>query len=73
MKKSLLKFDDSVNVLSRHGDTLLHSLVKTQFKKKESSLKRDLLTALMTYSDAEVNLRNEDENTALHLAVQVVK
>ena len=70
MKEGLLKFQGSVNLINRQGDALLHSLVKTQFKKKR--LKRDLLTALMTYSDADVNLKNDDMNTALHLAVQVI-
>ena len=72
MKEGLLKFEDSVNSYNRQGDTLLHSLVKKQFAQRKHYLKRDLLTALLTYSDADVNLWNDDKNTALHLAVQVM-
>ena len=72
MKEGLLKFEDSVNSYNRQGDALLHSLVKKQFAKSKRYLKRDLLTALLTYSDAKVNLRNKDNNRALHLAVQVI-
>lgn len=71
MKEGLLKFNDSVNIYNSQGDTLLHSLVKLKFEKRKKSLKRDLLAALLTYSDADVNLKNEDGNKALHLAVQV--
>lgn len=73
MKEGLLKYDDTVNIDNSQGDTLLHSLVKLKFEKRKGRLKRDLLAALLTYSDADVNRHNGDGLTALHLAVQVTQ
>ena len=51
---------------------LLHRLTKKPFSKRKLSLKRDLLTALLTYSDAEVNGVDEDKLTPLHFAAKVI-
>ena len=73
MKESLVNCKEDVNsYYNDQGDALLHRLVKKPFPKKKTSLKRDLLTALLTYSDAKVNDPNvHSRTTPLHLAAKV--
>jgi hypothetical protein len=71
MKAALVNCREDVNVYDGQGDALLHRLVKKPFTKRKMSLKRDLLTALLTYSDAKVNDPNLHSLTPLHLAVKV--
>ena len=73
MKEGLAKFKEhqDVNTYNDECDALLDRLVRKTFSKRKQSLKRDLLTALLTYSDANVNGNNEDKLTLLHLAAKV--
>lgn len=57
-----------MNKLDHLGYGPLHSLVKKNLKK---SKKLDLLYTFLTESDVDVNLADQDGNTALHLAVKV--
>ena len=71
MKAGLVNCREDVKIYNKEGDALLHCLVKTPFTKRKMSLKRDLLAALLTYSDAKVNEPNLYSLTPLHLAVKV--
>ena len=66
-----MNYREDVNLYDERGDALLHRLVKKPFTKRKMSLKRDLLTALLTYSDAKVNDPNLYSLTPLHLAAKV--
>lgn len=48
---------------------LLHTILRKRFKRERK--RRKLLLAALTYSDVEVNLRDEKGMTALHCAVEV--
>ena len=63
--------EDVSDLYNDQGDALLHCLVKKPFTKRKLSLKRELLTALLTYSDAKVNDPNLKSLTPLHLAAKV--
>ena len=52
MKAGLVNCREDVKIYNKEGDALLHCLVKKPFTKRKMSLKRDLLAALLTYSDA---------------------
>ena len=71
MKAGLMKCREDVKIYNEQGDALLHRLVKKPFTKRKMSLKRDLLAALLTYSDAKVNDPNLYSLTPLHLAAKV--
>ena len=61
-----------MNALNSEGDSVLHSIVRRQFKHhREKEQKQEYLTALLIYSDADVNLLNAQKTTALHIAVEV--
>ena len=66
-----MNYREDVNLYNEQGDALLHLLVNKPFKKRKMSLKRDLLTALLTYSNAKVNDPNLHSLTPLHLAAKV--
>ena len=66
-----MNYREDVNLYNEQGDALLHRLVNKPFKKRKMSLKRDLLTALLTYSNAKVNDPNLHSLTPLHLAAKV--
>ena len=71
MKEGLVKCKEDVSCYNDQGDALLHLLVKKPFPKRKMSLKRDLLTALLTYSDVKINDPNVHSLTPLHLAAKV--
>ena len=52
------------NARNTHGDTPLHTFAR----KKDSKL---LCTLLCTVKDVDIDARDADDNTALHLAAQV--
>ena len=58
-----------MNALNSEGDSILHSIVKRQFKHHRQ--KQEYLTALLMYSDVDVNLLNAQKTAALHIAVDV--
>ena len=58
-----------MNALNSEGDSVLHSIVKRQFKHHRQ--KQEYLTALLMYSDVDVNLLNAQKTAALHIAVEV--
>ena len=61
-----------MNALNSEGDSVLHSIVRRQFKHhREKEQKQEYLMALLIYSDADVNLLNAQKTTALHIAVEV--
>ncbi len=55
-----------VNHRDENLNAPLHSLVRSNRKDK-----LDLIITLLTHSDADVNLKGDDEMTPLHFAVQV--
>ena len=60
----------SANAVDDDGCAPIHAIVQKKFKSEEEKMK--LLVALLTYSDADVNLRMANGSTALHLAAQVI-
>ena len=61
-----------MNALNSEGDSVLHSIVRRQFKHhREKEQKQEYLMALLMYSDADVDLLNAQKTTALHIAVEV--
>ena len=66
-----MNYKEDVNLHNDQGDALLHRLVKKPFIKRKLPLKRELLTALLTYSDAKIDDPNSNSLTPLHLAAKV--
>ena len=55
-----------------NGDAPIHAIVKRKCKRKaDCKEKVDLLLALLTHSDADVNLQNANGMTALHFTAEV--
>ena len=61
-----------MNSLKYEGEFILHAIVKRPYRRrKDAEHKQEYLLALLVHSDVDVNLYNEQQNTALHIAVEV--
>ena len=64
--------DISVQSLGPDGDSILHAIIRRQFKsRRQKEQKRECLMVLLLHSDIDVNQLNARKTTALHIAVEV--
>ena len=62
----------NANGANANGDAPIHAIVKRKSKRKaDRKEKVDLLLALLTHSDVDVNLQNANGMTALHFTAEV--
>ena len=62
----------NANAVNAIGDAPIHAIVKSKSKRKaDRKEKVELLLALLTNSDADVDLQNGNRMTALHLTAEV--
>ena len=62
----------NANAVNAIGDAPIHAIVKRKSKRKaDRKEKVELLLALLTNSDADVNLQSANGMTALHLTAEV--
>ena len=62
----------NANGVNANGDAPIHAIVKRKCKRKaDCKEKVDLLLALLTYGDVDVNLQNANGMTALHFTAEV--
>ena len=62
----------NANGANANGDAPIHAIVKRKCKRKaDRKEKVDFLVALLTHSDADVNLQNANGMTALHFTAEV--
>ena len=72
LREALTKNDVDPNARNSEQNALIHSMVIHTIKgKKQKKTRMQLLVTLLTFADVDIELKNGDGHTALHLAVMV--
>ena len=72
IRGSLSSLKDMANILDGVGDAPIHYLVKGRGD-LDGKVTKSLLLKLLTYTNADVDLKDSDGRTALHTAAEVSK